>query len=108
MGVWPGMKTDFVFAWPLAEIATVGAEQSVELFYRKELENAPNPIEFKKRKIEEYRDVYANPLMLASRSPFLHDVIEPKDTRLILIRSLELLRRKSVNRPSKKHGNMPL
>jgi len=108
MGVWPGMKTDFVFAWPLAEIATVGAEQSVELFFKDELKNALDPIEFRKRKIKEYRDVYSNPLMLASRSPFLHDVIEAKDTRRLLIKSLELLRRKPLIRRSKKHGNIPL
>lgn len=108
MGVWPGMKTDFVFAWPLAEIATVGAEQSVELFFKDELKNALDPIEFRKRKIKEYRDVYSNPLMLASRSPFLHDVIEAKDTRWMLIKSLELLRRKPLIRRSKKHGNIPL
>ena len=108
MGVWPGMQTDFVFAWPLAEIATVGAEQSVELFYRRELAQSPDPSEFRRKKIKEYRDIYGNPLMLASRSPFLHDVIDAADTRRLLIRSLELLRGKYVARRTKKHGNIPL
>lgn len=108
MGVWPGMQTDFVFAWPLAEIATVGAEQSVELFFGNELKTVSDPVEFRRKKIEEYRNIYANPLMLASRSPFLHDVIEAKKTRWILIKSLELLRRKITIRKTKKHGNIPL
>ena len=108
MGVWPGMQSDLVFAWPLAEIATVGAEQAIELFFRKELETAEDPEEFRSKKIKEYRDVYANPMMLASRSPFLHDVIEAKDTRRTLIKSLELMRQKPVARQNKKHGNIPL
>lgn len=108
MGVWPGMRSDLVYAWPLAEIATVGAEQSVDLFYGKQLKTVDNPEEFKRKKIQEYREVYSNPMMLASRSPFLHDVIEAKSTRRILIKSLELLRRKQTVQKTKKHGNMPL
>jgi acetyl-CoA carboxylase carboxyltransferase component len=108
MGVWPGMQSDLVYAWPLAEIATVGAEQAVELFFRKELETVTDPLEFRAQKIKEYRDVYANPMMLASRSPFLHDVIEAKHTRATLIKALELMRHKPTARRSKKHGNIPL
>jgi acetyl-CoA carboxylase carboxyltransferase component len=108
MGVWPGMQSDFVFAWPLAEIATVGAEQAIELYFKNELETAADPMEFRAKKIKEYRDIYANPLMLASRSPFLNDVIEAKDTRRTLIKSLELLRHKPLTQQNKKHGNIPL
>ena len=108
MGVWPGMRTDLIFAWPLAEIATVGAEQSVDPFYAEELKNAPDPGQFRADKIREYREKYANPLVLASKSPFIHDVIEPRETRYHLIRSLELLRGKKVTRQSKNHGNIPL
>ena len=108
MGVWPGMRSDLVLAWRLAEIATVGAEQSVELFFGKEMKNVENPDEFRRKKIEEYRNIYANPMMLASRSPFLHDVIEARSTRRILIDALALLRRKHTARKTKKHGNIPL
>ena len=69
MGVWPGMRSDLVYAWPLAEIATVGAEQSVDLFYGKQLKTVENPEQFKQEKILEYRKVYSNPMMLASTKP---------------------------------------
>ncbi len=108
MGVWPGMQTDIVLAWPTAEIATVGAEQAVELYYTDAINSSKDPEKIKAAKIQEYREIYGNPLMLASRSPFVHDVIEPQDTRWCLIRLLELYRKKDVACKSKKHGNIPL
>ena len=108
MGVLPGLATDFVFAWPIAEIGTLGAEQSVELFYRQEIEKAENPEEFRRQKIREYRYEYSNPLSIASESTHIEDIIEPRDTRWRLIKTMELLRNKRVFRYPKRHGNIPL
>jgi acetyl-CoA carboxylase carboxyltransferase component len=108
MGVLPGLGTDFVLSWPIAEIGTLGAEQAVGLFYAKEIEMSSNPDEFRASKVREYREQYANPLAVASKSTHIDDVIEPKDTRWCLIRTLELLQGKKVSRYPKRHGNIPL
>ena len=36
------------------------------------------------------------------------EVIDPADTRAVLVRSLDMLRTKKEQLPQRKHGNMPL
>ena len=108
MGTIPGFKTDFTFYWPTAEAGVLGAEQSVDLFYSKEIAEAEDPVKYKAEKVKEYRDKYANPLFEASVNPYLDDVIEPKETRRLLIRTLQALQNKKVIRQPKRHGNIPL
>lgn len=108
MGVVPGMGTDFVFAWPIAEIGVLGAEQSVDLFYADDIKKAENPEEFRAQRVKEYREQYANPLSVASESTHIEDIIEPRDTRWRIIKALELLRNKKLWRQPKKHANIPL
>jgi acetyl-CoA carboxylase carboxyltransferase component len=108
MGIVPGLGTDLVFAWPIAEIGAMGAEQVVELFYAEDIRKAADPNSFRAQKIKEYRDRYSNALEIASDSTQIQDIIEPRDTRRCLIRSLELLSHKKVVLRPKKHGNIPL
>ncbi|MFC1952373.1 acyl-CoA carboxylase subunit beta [Chloroflexota bacterium] len=108
MGVVPGMGTDFAFTWPTAETGVMGAGQTVDLFYADRIAKAENPEELRQQLIKEYTDRYASPFAEASIRPHIKDVIEPRDTRRRLIKSLELLRDKKLVRPSKRHGNIPL
>ena len=57
--------------------------------------------------VKEYREKFANP-MPAARLGYIDDIIQPCDTRIHLIRALEMTRNKSENNPPKKHGNIPL
>lgn len=108
MGTMPGFGTDFVFTWPIVEAGVLGPEQSVELFYAKQISQAEDPERYKAEKVKEYRDKYANPLFEASINPYIEDVIDPRETRRILVRALKLLRGKRVFRYPKRHGNIPL
>ncbi len=108
MGVVPGMGTDFTFAWPTAETGVMGAEQTVDLFYAKDIANSEKPQELRERLVKEYTDRYANPFFEASLRMHIKDIIEPRDTRRHLIKSLKLLRGKKLVRLSKRHGNIPL
>ena len=108
MGIVPGFGTDFIFNWPMVEAGVLGPEQSVELFYAKEIAEAEDPEKYKAKKVEEYREKYANPLFEASIDPYIEDVIDPKETRRALIKTLKLLRNKKVFRYPKRHGNIPL
>jgi acetyl-CoA carboxylase carboxyltransferase component len=86
----------------------MGAEQVVELFYAGDILKAPNPDEFRRQKVKEYRDRYSNAMGIASETTQVHDIIQPKDTRRCLIKSLELLGSKEMMLRPKKHGNIPL
>jgi len=99
---------DQVFAWASAEMQMLGAEPSVKILYRRELEMAENPEEFLQQKIEEYQDVYLTPYHSASLS-VIDAVIHPKDTRKRIISALEILKNKvPEKRPFRKHTNIPL
>lgn len=108
MGVLPGLGTDIVYFWPTVEMGVLGARQSVELFYGKEITNAENPAEYKERKLKEYIEKYANPLYEINNNWYIDDIIEPGETRRALIRGFELLAEKKLTRRSKRHGNIPL
>jgi len=108
MGIIPGLATDLVFAWPIAEMGVMGAKETVELFYAGELAKAENRQQFLEEKVREYRQRYANPLHVASLSTHIHDVIEPRETRKRLIDALRLLKGKKLVRYPKRHGNIPL
>jgi len=101
------LGTDLVFAWPTAEIAVMGADGAANIIFRKEIENADDPMEKRREKIEEYKERFSNPYTAASRG-YVDDVIEPEATRPRLISALEMLRSKREARPPKKHGNIPL
>lgn len=101
------IRGDFNFAWPTAELAVMGAEGAVEIIFKKEIEKAENPIEKEKELIEEYTDKFANPYISASYG-YIDDVIEPKNTRPLLIDAFNLLQNKVDNNPRKKHSNIPL
>ncbi len=101
------IRGDFNVAWPTAEIAVMGPDGAVNIIFRKELENAKDPIKRKAELVEEYRTKFANPYVAAERG-FIDDVIEPKETRPRLINALEMLQNKRDSNPAKKHGNIPL
>lgn len=101
------LGADSVLAWPTAEIAVMGPEGAVRVLYRRELEKASDPEALFKEKVEEYRNMHANPYR-AAEAFHVHDVIRPAATRRLLIERLGILRSKRDLRPQKKHGNLPL
>jgi acetyl-CoA carboxylase carboxyltransferase component len=108
MGILPGFGTDLVFAWPTAEVGAMGAEQAVGLFYAEDIKAAANPEEFRAQKIKEYRELYGDTLALASQATYVRDIIEPRETRRCLTRSLRLIQSKKIGTTPKRHGNIPL
>ena len=98
---------DLAFAWPSAELAVMGPEGAVEIVYRRDLAEADDPVGRRKELVEDYTERYANPYAAAERG-YIDDVIDPAETRRILVRSLDLLVSKREDLPKRKHGNMPL
>jgi propionyl-CoA carboxylase beta chain len=101
------IRTDVNYAWPTAEIAVMGPEGAVDIVYKRDMEHAANRDEMRQRKIEEFRDRFANPYVAADRG-FVDAVIQPRETRKKLIQALEMLGTKRDKNPPKKHGNIPL
>ncbi len=99
---------DLAFAWPSAEIAVMGPDAAVNVIFRKELEAAGASADSRRAElIEDYTERFANPYSAAERG-YVDDVIDPRDTRRVLVRSLEMLRTKKEKLPQRKHGNVPL
>ena len=101
------LRTDFNFAYPMAEIAVMGPEGAVNILYRRELAESSDPEKLRRLKVEEFRKRFANPYVAAERG-FIDEVIEPRTTRGKLIRALRLLKTKKDVVPPRKHGNIPL
>jgi propionyl-CoA carboxylase beta chain len=101
------MGADLNLAWPSAEIAVMGPEAAVNIIYKRDLAAAPDPTGRRKELVAEYTARFANPYVAAERG-YIDDVIEPRETRRELLRGLELCLRKTVERPPRKHGNIPL
>jgi propionyl-CoA carboxylase beta chain len=101
------LGTDVNYAWPSAEIAVMGAEGAVNILYRDEIRNAPQPAAERARLAAEYRAQFANPYA-ATKAGYVDDIIEPRETRSKLIISLAALRDKFSPAPPRKHGNIPV
>lgn len=100
------LRADFVYAWPGAEIAVMGPEGAANIIFRKEITSAQDPDEMRKKKVQEYKEKFANPYVAASRG-YVDAVIEPGETRKILMHSLDVSENKVISVPNKKHGLPP-
>jgi acetyl-CoA carboxylase carboxyltransferase component len=101
------LRSDMNFAWPTAEIAVMGPDGAVNIIFRKEIDEAEDPVAVKAQLVADYREKFANPYNAAGRG-YIDDVILPSKTRFRIIKSLEMLQGKRQENPAKKHGNIPL
>src|ERR671928_389548 len=100
-------RGDVNYAWPTAEIAVLGPEAAITIIHRRDLKESVNAIETKKKLAQEYRDKFANPYIAAEKGT-IDLVIDPMETRPMIIRALDALATKREARPWKKHENMNL
>ncbi|HLL37649.1 MAG TPA: acyl-CoA carboxylase subunit beta [Streptomyces sp.] len=98
---------DLSFAWPTNEIAVMGAEGAANVVFRREIAASDDPDATRARLIKEYKSELMHPYYAAERG-LVDDVIDPGETRTVLIRSLAMLRTKHAPLPERKHGNPPM
>ena len=98
---------DVSLAWPSNEIAVMGAEGAANVIFRREIAASDDPETVRAQRIKEYRSELMSPYYAAERG-LVDDVIEPAETRAVLIASLAMLRAKHADLPVRKHGNPPL
>ena len=100
---------DINFAYPTAEIAVMGPEGAANIVFRKEIDSAPpeERDQVKAALVDRYRQHVATPYRAAELG-YIDEIIRPEETRVKLIKALRSLRRKTEQRPQRKHGNIPL
>ncbi len=98
---------DIAYAWPTAEIAVMGAAGAASIIFRREIETAPDPKVRQAELMQEYSERFENPYQAAERG-YVDDVIDPRETRKMLISAFAMLRTKREQLPARKHGNSPL
>jgi propionyl-CoA carboxylase beta chain len=101
------IRADMNFAYPTAEIAVMGPDGAVNIIFRKEIETATDQKAEKDRLVADYREKFANPFKAAELG-YIDEVIRPEQTRLKLIKALEMLKDKRQENLPRKHGNIPL
>ncbi len=102
-----GMSADIVFAWPIAEIAVMGADGAVGVIGRKTIEAAADKEAKRAEMVAEYNDKFMNPYVAASRG-LVDEVIHPAETRQKIVEAFDMLENKKEKNPWRKHGNIPL
>ncbi|MEI8272833.1 MAG: acyl-CoA carboxylase subunit beta [Paludibacter sp.] len=100
------LGADFMLAWPSAEIAVMGPEGAANIIFRKEIMEAEDEDAMRQQKVQEYIEKFANPYVAASKG-YIDAVIEPMETRDMLLHALEVSKNKDDYRPAKKHGIPP-
>ncbi len=109
MGVVPGSGTDMIYYWPTVEVGVLGAKASVQLHFGKEIMKSDDPKKLMQEKLTLFQEQYSNPMIEASANWTVDDVIEPRETRKILIKDFNFLKgKKTTVRYPKRHGNIPL
>ncbi|WP_129842656.1 acyl-CoA carboxylase subunit beta [Streptomyces sp. RFCAC02] len=97
---------DVTLAWPTNEIAVMGAEGAANVIFRRQINAADDPEAMRARMVREYKSELMHPYYAAERG-LVDDVIEPAETRPVLIATLAMLRTKHADLPARKHGNPP-
>jgi methylmalonyl-CoA decarboxylase subunit alpha len=97
---------DLSYAWPTNEIAVMGAEGAANVIFRRQIAAADDPEAMRQQMIKQYKAELMHPYHAAERG-LVDDVIDPAQTREVLIRSLRMLRTKHAELPVRKHGNPP-
>ncbi len=101
------LRTDINYAWPTARIAVLGSEAAVKIMNRKELAKAKDSDSLKKELMDDFTEKFENPYVAASLGT-VDTVIDPAETRPMLIKALEMLTNKREKQLPRKHGNINL
>ncbi len=85
-----GSGTDWVLAWPTAELAPTTADTAAHILYRTELQTAADPISARAALVEQYATTVSSPFAAAAKG-LVDEMIAPSATRPRLISALQLL-----------------
>jgi acetyl-CoA carboxylase carboxyltransferase component len=101
-----GYRPDALYAWPTAEISVMGPEGAVNIIFNKQIEASDNPDATRAELVAGIRKTI-DPYVAASWA-MIDDVIDPADTRRVVIEALDAADTKKLERPWRKHGVSPV
>ena len=101
------LRTDVNYAWPTARCAVLGAEAAVKIMNRKDIQNAEDPARLLQELKDNFEEKFDNPYVAASHGT-VDAVIDPAQTRPMLIKALTMLSNKRDKQLPRKHGNINL
>jgi acetyl-CoA carboxylase carboxyltransferase component len=101
-----GYHPDLLVAWPLAEISVMGPDGAVNIIFNKVVEQADDPEATRKQLVEQIRETISP--YIAAGWAMIDDVIDPAETRRVIVQGLVQAEGKDVDRPWRKHGNIPV
>ena len=95
---------DLRIAWPTAVISALAPLTAVEFFWHDKLKGADDAAKRREELAAEYADTEASPYE-AAKASMVEEIMDPANTRNVLISALEMLASKRVSRLPKKHTN---
>jgi acetyl-CoA carboxylase carboxyltransferase component len=104
----PREGVDMVFSWPQARVTRMDPREAVEKIWKDEIAKADKPDEVREQRYKYLLDNYIDFPFHAAEYLMVDDIIDPRDTRRLLIEAFNVLEKKEVQlRPWRKHPLMP-
>lgn len=101
-----GMKPDLLVAWPLSSFSAISPDDAVQIMFGKQLAEMDDGEERKRELIEEFRA--KTTILPAAEAALIDDVIDPADTRKILIQGLAMASGRRPGHAFKRRGITPI
>jgi acetyl-CoA carboxylase carboxyltransferase component len=104
----PRMGVDMTYSWPSAQVARMNPEETVEVIYGREINASDTPGSVKRERLNEFMKNYSAHPYHAAEQLLADDIIDPRDSRFTIIRTLRAFANKEPGpRPWRKHGLIP-
>jgi acetyl-CoA carboxylase carboxyltransferase component len=104
----PRMGVDMVYSWPCARVSRMDPEEAVEIIFKKEISSSEAPDRVRREKLVELLKDYIQYPYHAAEQLLVNDIIDPRDTRPVVIRTLKsLANKRPYPRPWRKHSLIP-
>ena len=99
-------EPDLIVSWPTGEISVMGAEGMVGIAGRKLFGDAPPDPDVKKSIVDMIQKNID--IQKVAGWGLVDDIIDPRDTRRVIAWGLELAQHRTLERPPKKRGILPV
>lgn len=101
-------NADVTYAWPGACISPLTGEAAIAIWGKDGINNSKGDAVAARKELAAKYEAEVADGVNAAINGLVDDVIDPADTRKMVIASLELMSSKRDSNPPKKHGNLPL
>ena len=101
-------NADVTYAWPGSVISPLTGEAAIAIWHKDEINNSTGDAVAARKELAAKYEAEVADGVNAALEGLVDDVIDPADSRKLVIAALENLSSKRDSNPPKKHGNMPL